>query len=118
MFCMQEFYCAFKQIEQRRKKVLIPILLEDLNLDEENLDRNHLAVLQQYLRTYTYLDARNYKCDIKKLRKKIIYELPAVPLSKMLIMRQNEENSNIGDNDQTLLLGAEASATASAELSS
>ena len=29
---MQEFYCAFKEIEQNRKKVLIPILLEDLKI--------------------------------------------------------------------------------------
>ena len=115
---MQEFYCAFKQIEQRCKKVLIPILLEDLNLDEENLDQDHLAVLQQYLRTYTYLDARNYKCNIEKLRKRILFELPAVPLSKMLIMGHNEGNNNIDDNDQTLLLGAEANATANAEPSS
>ena len=109
---MQEFYCAFKQIEERKKKVLIPILLEDLNFDEVELDQNHLAVLQQYLRTYTYLDARNYKCNIEKLRKRIIFELPAVPLSKMLIIRQNEQTN---DNDQTPLLGAEAGSTVAAE---
>ena len=112
---MQEFYCAFKQIEERKKKVLIPILLEDLNFDDVGLDQNHLAVLQQYLRTYTYLDARNYKCNIEKLRKRIIFELPAVPLSKMLILRQNEESNNINDNDQTPLLGAEADCTVAAE---
>ena len=110
MFCMQEFYCAFKQIEERKKKVLIPILLEDLNFDEVELDQNHLAVLQQYLRTYTYMDARNYKCNIEK--KRIIFELPAVPLSKMLIIRQYEQNN---DSDQTPLLGAEADSTVAAE---
>ena len=112
---MQEFYCAFKQIEERKKKVLISILLEDINFDDVELDQNHLAVLQQYLRTYTYLDARNYKCNIEKLRKRILFELPAVPLSKMLILRKNEANNNINDNDQTPLLGAEADCTVAAE---
>ena len=112
---MQEFACAFKQIEKGRKKVLIPILLENLHLDEENLDQDHLAVLQQYLRTYTYMDARNYTCDIEKLRKRIRFELPAVPLSKMLIIGQTEENSNIDDNDQTPLLGGETNYTATTE---
>ena len=107
---MQEFYCAFKQTEQRRKKVLIPILLEDLNLDQVDLDQNHLAVLRQYIRTYTYLDARDYKCDIEKLRKRIIFEMPAVPLSKMLIIRRDEEN-NTNDNDQTPLLGVDVNYT-------
>ena len=112
---MQEFYCAFKQIEERKKKVLIPILLEDLNFDEVELDQKHLAVLQQYLRTYTYLDARDYKCNIEKLRKRIIFELPALPLSKMLIMGHNEGNSHIDDNEQTLPPGAEANTTVNAE---
>ena len=66
---MQEFHCAFKQIEQGKKKVLIPILLEDLNLDAIEFDQDHLAVLRQYLRTYTYMDAKNYKCDIEKTKK-------------------------------------------------
>ena len=112
---MQEFHCAFKQIEQRNVKVLLPILLEDLNLDEVELDQNYLAILQQYLRTYTYLEARNYKCDIEKLRKRIIFELPAVPLSKMLIIRQNEDNNNINDDERTPLLGARVNAAADAE---
>ena len=111
---MQEFYCAFKQIEQNRKKVLIPILLEDLNLDEAELDQNHLAVLQQYLRTYTYLDAKKYVDDIEKLRKRIIFELPAIPLSKRLIIMQTN-GDDMNDNDQTHLLRAEANCTATAE---
>ena len=112
---MQEFHCAFKQIEQRNTKVLIPILLENLNLDEVELDQNNLALLQQYLRTYTYLDARDYQCDIEKLRKKIIFELPAVPLSKMLIIRQNEDNNDMNDNAQTPLLQAEVNTAADAD---
>ena len=115
---MQEFYCTFKQIEKGRRKVLIPILLEDLNLDEvEELDQDHLAVLRQYLRTYTYMDARNYKCDIEKLKKRIIFEMPAVPLSKMLIIRRDEEN-NTNDNDQTPLLGVDVNYTSTDEYES
>ena len=115
---MQEFYRAFKQMEKREKKILIPILLEDLNFDEvEELDQNHLVVLQQYLRTHTYLDARdyrNYKYNIEKLRKRILFELPAIPLSKRLIIMQTSED-DVNGNDQTLLLGAEANYTASTE---
>ena len=115
---MQEFYRAFKQMEKREKKILIPILLEDLNFDEvEELDQNHLVVLQQYLRTHTYLDARdyrNYKYNIEKLRKRILFELPAIPLSKRLIIMQTSED-DVNDNDQTLLLGAEANYTATTE---
>ena len=110
---MQEFYCAFKQIEEGRKKMLIPVLLEDLTLDDTgyNNDQDHLAVLRQYLRTYTYMDARNYKRCIAKLRKRIIFELPAVPLLKMLI----KDDSNLNDNEQTPLLGAEANCPATVE---
>ena len=102
-------------MEERKKKVLIPILLEDLkslNLNELEFDQSHLAVLQQYLRTHTYLDATNYKYNIEKLRMRIIFELPALPLSKMLIIRQNEDNNNVNglplnDNDEIPLLRAE-----------
>ena len=83
---MHEFYCAFNQMEERKRNILIPVLLEDLHLNDTELDKDHLTVLQQYLRTYTYMDARDYKYNIEKLRKRIIFELPAVPLSKMLIM--------------------------------
>ena len=70
---MHEFYCAFKQIEEGRRKMLIPILLEGLDLDNNNeIDPDKLAVLQQYLRTYNYMDGRNYKCNIEK-KKKIIF---------------------------------------------
>ena len=104
---MHEFNGAFNQIKERKKNILIPVLLEDLNLDDTELDKDHFAVLQQYLRTYTYLDARNYKYNIEKLRKRIIFQLPAVPLSKMLIMRKNynEDNNDINDDDQGPLLG-------------
>ena len=111
---MQEFYCAFKEIEQNRKKVLILILLEDLNLDEAELDQNQLAVLQQYRRTYTSLDAKKYVDDIEKLRKRIIFELPAIPLSKRLIIMQTN-GDDMNDNDQAHLLRAEANCTATAE---
>ena len=65
----KNFVLHLKQIEERRKKVLIPILLEDLNLNELEFDQDHLAVLRQYLRTYTYMDVRNYKCNIEKTEK-------------------------------------------------
>ena len=95
-------------MEERKRNILIPVLLEDLDLNDTELDKDHLTVLQQYLRTYTYMDARDYKYNIEKLRKRIIFELPAVPLSKMLIIRQTHHyDNNINDDDQTSLLGAE-----------
>ena len=113
---MHEFYCAFKQIEEGRKKMLIPILLEDLELDDTNIDQDKMAVLQQYLRTYTYMDARKDKNNIEKLRKRIIFKLPAVPLSQMLIVRHTEENRNLIDNDITTpLLETDNDPTATAE---
>ena len=109
---MQEFYCAFKQIEEGRKKILIKILLEDLTLDNiRYIDQDHLAVLRQYLRTYTYMDGRNYKRSIAELRKRIRFELPAIPLSKMA----TKDDNDLNDNDQTLLLGAKANCTATVE---
>ena len=107
---MHEFYCAFNQMEEQKRNILIPVLLEELHLNDIELNKDHLTVLQQYLRTYTYMDARDYKYNIEKLRKRIIFELPAVPLSKMLIIRQTDEedNNNINDDDQAPLLGAEA----------
>ena len=68
-------------MEEGRKKILIPILLEDLDLHDTGIDQEKLAILQQYLRTYTYMDARNYKCNIEKLRKKIIFKLPGNTLT-------------------------------------
>ena len=84
---MHEFYCAYSQVEERRKNILIAVLLEDLDLNNAELDQKHLAVLQQYLRTYTYMYGRNYmdgRHIIEKLRKRIISALPALPLLKML----------------------------------
>ena len=110
---MHEFYCAFQQLEEGRKKILIPILLEDLDLDNNNeIDPDKLAVLQQYLRTYTYMDARNYKSNIEKLKKKIIFKLPPTPLSQMLIVTHAEENNDTIDDEQTPLLQLTTTATA------
>ena len=95
--------------------MLIPILLQDLNLDDVQLDQDLLAVLRQYLRTYTYMDAKDYQCNIEKMRKRILFQMPAVPLSKMLMIIQTDDNENIQDNDLTELLGNEGNSSATTE---
>ena len=90
---MHEFYSAYTYLlRERHRKFVIPVLLEDL----DNVDCNPslLAaqeVLQTYVRTYTYIDARNFRQNIEKLRKRILFNMPAIPLSEM---RGDVDNNN------------------------
>ncbi len=55
----------------------------------EDLDINTLPnEMQSYLRTYTYIDARNYEQDLDKIRKKIRYSMPGTPLEKIREMQR------------------------------
>ena len=83
---MQEFYISHQKVTEGNVKFLIPILLEDLPIDELPRD------LQTYLRTYTYIDARKY--DIETLRRKIRFAMPDVPLKKLI--DEAKENAEPG----------------------
>ena len=65
---------------------LIPVLMEDLSIDELPRD------LQTYLRTHTYIDAREF--DLKTLRKRIRFSMPDVPLAELRKKRQNGNTQN------------------------
>ena len=86
---MQEFYIAHQRMTEGNVNFLIPIILEDLNIDELSRD------LQTYLRTYTYIDARKY--DVNTLRKKIRFSMPDVPL-QTLIKRKNDEQQHLANH--------------------
>ena len=73
---MQEFYIAHQKVTEGKANFLIPILLEDITL--QDLPRD----LQMYIRTYTYIDARENDTDT--LRKRIRFAMPDTPLKVLL----------------------------------
>ncbi len=94
-WCLQEFYIAHQRVTEGNARFLIPVLLEDMPL--EDLPRD----LQMYIRTYTYIDAREN--DIDTLRKRIRFAMPDTPL-KTLVMNQQVQNDA---DDHNLLEGIE-----------
>ncbi len=64
------------------KQFLIVILAEDLDLDTLPNE------LQIYLRTYTYIDARNYEEDLERIRKRIRFAMPGTPLEEIRRMQR------------------------------
>ncbi len=93
---MQEFYIAHQKVTEGNPKFLIPILLEDLPMDELPRD------LQMYLRTYTYIDAREYDTDT--LRKRIRFAMPDTPFKTLL---RNQQVQDDGDDNDDLIEGIE-----------
>ncbi len=66
------------------------VLIEDLDIDSLPNE------LQTYLRTYTYIDARNYENDLNKIRKRIRFAMPGTPLREMSKMH-NEAQEETGN---------------------
>ncbi len=89
-WCMQEFYMAHQKVTEGKTGFLIPILLEDIPLGDLPRD------MQMYLRTYTYIDAREY--DINTLRKKIRFAMPDTPFTKLM------RNQHFHDEDEEMPL--------------
>ncbi len=88
---MHEFYISHQKVTEGNVNFLIPILLEDLPIDELPRD------LQTYLRTYTYIDAREY--DMETLRRRIRFAMPDVPLQKLIDQQAKEDaGPNHADN--------------------
>ncbi len=71
-WCLHEFYIAHGELVNGRSKYLIPILTEDIEMDELPWD------MRTYLRTFTYIDAWEY--DLETLRKRVRFALPGIPL--------------------------------------
>ncbi len=65
------------------KNFIIVVLVEDLDIDTLPNE------MQSYLRTYTYIDAKNYEHDLEKIRKKIRYSMPGTPLEKIRQMQRD-----------------------------
>ena len=92
---MQEFYIAHQRVTEGNPTFLIPILLEDMPMEELPRD------MQMYLRTYTYIDAREYDTDT--LRKRIRFAMPDTPYKVLLRNRQVNDDGE----DTHLLQGIE-----------
>ena len=80
---------AHHKVMNGKPNYLLPILME--HLDIYQLPRD----LQTYLRTHTYIDAREY--DQETLRKRIRFSMPDEPLTK-LRQKQNQD-LHAGDQD-------------------
>ena len=87
---MQEFYLAHHKVMNGKPEYLIPVLMEDLNIDQLPRD------LQTYLRTHTYIDAREY--DLKILRKRIRFSMLDVPLIELRRRKRLGQNPRQDEN--------------------
>ncbi len=81
---------------QRKTKYLIVVLAEDLDVDTLPNE------LKTYLKTYTYIDARNYEEDLESIRKKIRFAMPGTPLGKIREMQRDAAEQNRDDMVENL----------------
>ena len=72
---MEEFYLAHQEVMDGRVSYLVPILMEAADINQLPLD------LRTYLRTHTYIDAREY--DLQTLSKRIRFSMPDLPLAQL-----------------------------------
>ena len=72
---MEEFLMAHARLKEGRRKLLIPIMMEDIT--SEDLD----PTLKLYIKAYHYIKVTN---NPEILRKKIIYAMPRKPLCELL----------------------------------
>ena len=63
-------------LQDGRTNYIVVVLLEDVPQTALTDD------LKVYLRTFTYIDAREYRNDIEMIRKKIRFALPKIPLKQ------------------------------------
>ena len=66
---------AKARLKEGRKKLLIPIMMEDIT--NEELDQT----LELYIKAYHYIKVTN---DMELLRKKLVYAMPRKPLRELL----------------------------------
>ena len=79
-WCRYEFSHAYDMVLEGRTDYVVVVLLDDVPrkaLTEE---------LKAYLRTYTYIDAREYAKDVEMIRKRIRFALPKVPLMQLKVI--------------------------------
>ena len=87
---MEEFFLAHHKVISGKPNYLIPVLMEELDIDQLPRD------LQTYVRTHTYTDGREF--DLDTLRKRIRFSMPDVPLSQ-LRRRQQIEAGVLGEDE-------------------
>ncbi len=79
-WCKYEFSHAYDMVLEGKPDYIVVVLLDDVpqkTLSEE---------LKAYLKTYTYIDARQYGKDIELIRKRIRFALPKVPLEQLKVI--------------------------------
>ena len=67
-------------LQQERADYIIVVLLEDVP------QKALTAEMKVYLKTYTYIDAREYSNDVEMIRKRIRFALPKVPLKQLKVI--------------------------------
>ncbi len=72
---MEEFQMAHARLMEGRRKLLIPIMMEDIT--QEDLD----PTLELYIKTHHYI---KYTKDLNLLRKKLVFAMPRKPLRELL----------------------------------
>ena len=72
---MEEFLMAHARLKEGRRKLIIPIMMEDITA--EDLD----PTLKLYIKAYHYIKVTN---NPEILRKKIVYAMPRKPLCELL----------------------------------
>ena len=62
---------AHERVVSGRKKFLIPVMKEDITLDDLDPD------LQKYIKTHTYIKAES---DLSHTKKRLVFAMPRIPL--------------------------------------
>ncbi len=75
-WCMEEFFMAHARLKEGRKRLLIPVMMEDIR-SERNLD----PTLQLYLKAHHYIE---FTPNMDLLRKKLVFAMPRAPLCDLL----------------------------------
>ncbi len=67
---LEEFKIAHSHVVEGRRKLLVPVKLEDI--PKEEIDKD----LKCYMNRFTYADVKN----LELFRKKLLYAMPKYPL--------------------------------------
>ena len=87
-WCVEEFLQAHVEALQGRNKFIIMILVD-------NIDVNQLPEeMQVYIKAKQFIDARNIQTakDIEKVRKRLLFAMPRVPIRQLQTDRLKEMN--------------------------
>ena len=103
-WCIEEFKMAHAhRLMEKNNKYLIIIFAEDVNIDK--LPRE----LKAYLRTHTYLDARNfqnnpnhpkYHAELDEIRKRLRFAMPGVTLNEFHRRQEDQQQQDEGQKKQ------------------